>query len=482
LLVACAEAALSAVLGFIALGRNSFLYDESVTAAISRGSLRSIYGVARDAEPNMGGYFALMHFWRAIFGDSEVALRSISVLAIALTVVFVFAIGRRLFDERTALLAGALFAIAPFGVTMAQFARSYGLVVLLVTIATYLFIRAIDSSGFRLWAGYAVVASLSIYMHFFASLVILVHVLSLIVLGSNAPWRRMWQAMGLTGILILPEVWVTIASRGGAQWDVLAASPHVSLPVVVDTVTSLGGGRNLTLMLAIVLIAGLGVASATWRRHGRSVESWGVSLVACWLVVPFLIALVFSATVKPFFVDRYFIVSLPAVALVSALAIARLRRWWAVSLTMIVLALLSAAQLRTYYAASGYSWRAATAHVMDDSQPGDAVAFCPSFESNPYLFYALRYPMSQQLPVLAGNAPHNPKLEVFYDLRRTVAVATVRRLWVVGYDEAAPWWPTPATRQTLCGLARVLHGFEKKSDWTQGRIRAELFERTPERQ
>jgi mannosyltransferase len=476
-IIAWTEVALSIVLGSIALGRQSFAYDESVTAAISRGGLRSIYETSRVAEPNMAGYFALMHFWRAIFGDSEIAFRSVSVLAIALTVVFVVGIGRRLFDDLTALVAGAVFAIAPFAVTMAQFARSYGLVVLLVTIATYLFVRAIESSRHWLWAAYAVTASLSMYMHFFAGLVVVAQVLSLIVLGGRAPWRRMSQAMLLIGVLILPQVWVTVASRGGAQWDVLASSPPITPRVIVDTVTSLGGGQPLSLVLGILVIAGLVVACATWRRKGRSIESWRVSLVAFWLVAPFLIALAFSVSVKPFFLDRYFIISLPAVALISASAMTRLRRSWAVALAMSLVALLAAAQLRQHYTATGVSWRENAAFVTSHSKPGDSVAFCPGFESNPYLYYALRYPRSKQLPVLAGNVRPDPKVEVFYEPRPIRAVATVRRVWVVGYAENRADWPSPTTRKTLCGLAPVLRGFVKRSDWTHGLIRALLFDR-----
>ncbi len=44
-----------------------------------------------------------------------------------------------------------------------------------------------------------------------------------------------------------------------------------------------------------------------------------------WLATPFVVAALISFTVKPIFLDRYLIVCIPAVALVAATTLARLR-------------------------------------------------------------------------------------------------------------------------------------------------------------
>jgi hypothetical protein len=196
------------------------------------------------------------------------------------------------------------------------------------------------------------------------------------------------------------------------------------------------------------------------------------------LTVPFVIALAFSLAVKPFFIDRYFVVILPPIAIAAAAAISRINRVWVFAATLGVVLLLAASQLKAFYASNYYSWKAATAYVMANSKPGDAIAFCPSFESNPYYYYALRYPSSQQLAALEGNAPYDAKLEVFYDIKSVKPLDGTNRLWVVGYSDQASDWASAEQKSTLCGLTPQSNGFHQAADWTQGRIRAQLFQRS----
>src|SRR5262249_17991940 len=156
-IVTIAEMGLSALLGSARLGRRGFLYDESVAATISSGSLAGLYKAVRVAEPNMAGYLFLLHIWQSIFGQSEVALRSLSVVGIAAAVPVVVAIGRRIFGLQAGLLAGFLFALSPFVVQMAQFTRSYGVLVLLVSLSTLFLLRALDNGRRIDWVFYVLI-------------------------------------------------------------------------------------------------------------------------------------------------------------------------------------------------------------------------------------------------------------------------------------------------------------------------------------
>ena len=60
------------------LDAQSFWYDEGNSARIAERSLQLIIeGAAGDIHPPL--YYLALHFWRAAFGDTEAALRLLSV-------------------------------------------------------------------------------------------------------------------------------------------------------------------------------------------------------------------------------------------------------------------------------------------------------------------------------------------------------------------------------------------------------------------
>src|SRR5450759_2521821 len=67
------------------LDAQSFWYDEGNSARIAERSLQLIIaGAAGDIHPPL--YYMVLHYWRALFGESEAALRSFSVACGALLV------------------------------------------------------------------------------------------------------------------------------------------------------------------------------------------------------------------------------------------------------------------------------------------------------------------------------------------------------------------------------------------------------------
>lgn len=80
---------------------------------------------ARDIHPP--GYYWLLAGWRSLVGESEFALRALSVFASLLTVAFTYALGRRLFNPAAGLVAAGLVALNTFSIYYAQEARMYAL-------------------------------------------------------------------------------------------------------------------------------------------------------------------------------------------------------------------------------------------------------------------------------------------------------------------------------------------------------------------
>ncbi len=115
----------------------SFWNDEGNAARLAERSLSLIVEGARgDIHPP--GYYLALHYWRALFGQSEAALRGLSALCSVALVGFAFLLGRRLFeDEVVGLVAATLVALNPFQVYYAQEARMYAMLALWALASTW---------------------------------------------------------------------------------------------------------------------------------------------------------------------------------------------------------------------------------------------------------------------------------------------------------------------------------------------------------
>ena len=95
-------------LGFFRLGTKSVWLDESIS--VERATTQGIQAMLTGQGGNMGLHTFLLDFWIKAVGESETAIRSLSVLCAALCVPALYLVGRRLFDRRTGLVAAVLLA------------------------------------------------------------------------------------------------------------------------------------------------------------------------------------------------------------------------------------------------------------------------------------------------------------------------------------------------------------------------------------
>jgi len=377
-----AATVVAAVLGLLFLGSKSFWLDESFSAAAARLSLTGLWHLAVDSQANMSLYYALLHEWRAV-GESEFALRSLSVLFATASVPVVWAVARRLFDEATAAVAAFLLALNGFLLQYAQEARGYSLVVLLVSVASLLFLRAAERPTAGRLAVYALVGGLSLYAHLYAGLVLLGHAVAAALRHEGR--RRLAAAFAAIGLLGLPLV-LFVLFRDSGQVAFLSRPGPIEL---VKTFAHLGGGRGPVLAYAALGIFALWAARRELAEP-RSATGWRWSFLLLWALLP--IAVSFAASQgKPFFRPFYLIVCLPPVVIVVArgLVLVPSRRLRGAAAGVVVaLALL---ELGLWYGTyDKEDWRAAERHVAANARPGDAIGFYAPYARIPFEYYALR--------------------------------------------------------------------------------------------
>ena len=423
------------------LGTSGLSNDEAATWAISGHSFSDLYHVLTTSGGDRGAglYYVVMHLWIQVFGTGEIALRLLSVVAAVATVAPLYAVGRRLVDRRAASAALLLFVSSPFYLTYARDARTYAFATFLVVVASWAFVRAVESETSRDWILYAIVASVSVYAHWFAGLVVLAHYASLVsVEPRRVAWRRVGMSAAVLAVLTSPiAILVLFGSNNGIDW--IAPLNVGELETLASNFTGTGA-RLAQLVFLVVLAAGFVSTVAATRRNRAAGAARVPALVATWFLIPLLGTLAISVF-KPVLIPRYLIVALPGFALLLGLGLSRLTRKRVVPMFagVVVLVVLGAPGYATSWGqAKGERWSEIERTVSRDARPTDAIVVFPASSTFAFSYYARNDPRfgarpGPSWPALTWTVPFNR------DTVNQTALAAVARLhssvvWVVARD------------------------------------------------
>lgn len=160
------------------LGFRSFWFDEAVSWRLIQFPIAElIETVGRDNNPPL--HHLLLKGWAALFGDTPLALRALSVVCGLCTVlgvfVFMLEVGRSWLGQPAearglALLAAALAAFSVFHVRHSWEARMYPLATALLSWSVWALLRALraEPARFGWWALWSLLSLLFAYAHTFA--------------------------------------------------------------------------------------------------------------------------------------------------------------------------------------------------------------------------------------------------------------------------------------------------------------------------
>ncbi len=371
-------AAAALLFGGYQLGKLSLWRDEAYSVDAAHRSFGQIFALLRHTDAVNGTYYLFMHAVITLLGTSATAIRLPSLLATAVAAAMTAALGRLLArmaslpaPRLTGLLAGLLFVAVPQTTRYAQDARAYAIVTMLVTIATYLLVRAMLADTWRWWAGYALVIVLAGLFNLFSLLVVAAHALTVLIirvrrggLESGAAPARLWRwlvAAVAAGIVLAPLALLGFRQRGQISW---LTKP--GLRTVSNLFVSFAGSKPLVVPIAALALCGLvaslvarsgpatltgesaadgpatlggGAASAgspATRAGGPATSASGPATLASgsatlaivalpWLILPPIVMLAVSRF-KPVYDERYVLFCQPALALLCAAGLAWLAR------------------------------------------------------------------------------------------------------------------------------------------------------------
>src|SRR5215217_1397415 len=145
--------------------RPAIWLDEAQSLAFASAPLNAIPGALRqDGAPPL--YYVLLHGWMWLVGDGDDAVRLLSSLLSAATLVVLAIPVRRRWGTALAAVATVLLATNPFAIRYATHARLFSLVMLEVVVALALVARALERPRAGRLAAVTLVAAAMLYTHY----------------------------------------------------------------------------------------------------------------------------------------------------------------------------------------------------------------------------------------------------------------------------------------------------------------------------
>jgi mannosyltransferase len=321
---------LAAALRFYRLAGQSLWSDEGNSVALAQAGLAEIAArTALDIHPPL--YYWLLHFWMRLFGQSEVAVRSLSAVVAVLLVAVIYKVGTRLFDRRAGLIAALIAAVSPFQVYYAQEARMYALLALLGALTVWATVEWMETCpslpGEEGWGKDLAWALLYIFSA--AAGLYTQYAFPVILAATNLTvLARLWQirrqepvAPRLAGWLVMQVIplalylpWLPVAWRQLTTWPAPAPTDAGDALVTIWH-TLVSGPISVKLPPFWYLeIAMLGLLLLAWFRARVSFSK--SLLVFLYVALPVILTLIFF---KPAYL-KFLLVASPGLCLLAAIA------------------------------------------------------------------------------------------------------------------------------------------------------------------
>lgn len=395
---------LGLILRIISLDQSLWLDEATSVLAASRFSFSEIIHQFSVGDFHPPAYYLLLKFWIGIFGSSEVAARSMSVIFGVITIYLVYSLTRKLFDNTTALIAALLLATAPLHIYYSQEVRMYALETLLVVKIMQLVATIVNGKqrAFN-WVSLFAFSGLLLYTNYLP-LAIFISIGLYLLLFENKVFRK--YLFGWLGIFIglvivylpwLPVLKLQLAAGAVVRvnapgwWEALGKTDFKQLSLVplkfaVGRISSYN--KIIYYLLSSVPLVLYTIAifkSLTERRK--------TSLIWLWFLIPLIISAVLGLFL-PIFSYFRFIFILPAFYILASVGVQSLGKHKRVLIVLMVGCNLAAS---LYYLVNPNfhreDWRGAVDWIETNSRGISAASiFVTDGQRDPYYYYSKDVP------------------------------------------------------------------------------------------
>ena len=446
----------------VGISHESLWYDEAYSSVIASYLPWQIPAqVLVDNHPPL--YYILLSLVRMALGNSEWALRSLSVAGAVGLVALGAGPVRRIFGNRNAFLYVIVMLFTPAILIYAHEARMYSLAICAVTAGALYGYLAVTENRMRDWVFFCVATLAGAYLHYFGLIAgFFLHAIVFIwLLIKQRGQLRTYLIVGAVVIVTyLPWLIVFIRQTMSAQkafwlgplsWDGVQVAfiqpftyreqfPTHSFAQFLSDVTLT---QYLAFALAVILcISGLIIA---WRKGSKRETGFGRFVFLAYLGVVITTILV-SLFLIPVFFSRYLLVVSGLFLLLVSLGIGMLPGKYLPWIAAGLFAILNVFTIKDIYTQYfNHPMRQLVEELDGDIQPNDLIITSDSYSLGPAFYYlpqAIHYHQNNPYEGRYGDVlnPFVPPLHYETDLSELLA--THKTIWYITCNTGAslPIW------------------------------------------
>ena len=344
--------------------RQSIWFDESYSAYLTHFDFGKIWSLtAADVHPPL--YYFILKTWAHFFGHTDFAMRSLSTIFGAITILFVFLWVKYKYGKRAAIVSSFLLSISPIFVRYGEEMRMYTLVTAILFAATYFMQLGIDTKQKKWWVVYGVLVALGMWTHYFMALAWFAHLIYLLWIYGKKFWTKKVFLCYVLAIVLylpwLPSLLSQVHTVENGFW-IGAAGVNTVVNYWTEAILFQKANKIINWFLILAILESVMVLAIFIKTHKK------MKLLSLLALVPVGTLLLLSMPpLKPMFVSRYVIYSMicaaaliPGVGLVCLMntpvvkrkqkKVAELKKCALIAGAFVVLILGSVVGIQTVYA------------------------------------------------------------------------------------------------------------------------------------
>lgn len=406
---------LSFLLRVYHLGNESLWRDEVYSVEVARLSVSEIIQFCRVEDVHPPLYYLILHFWIALWGDSDFAVRFPSAIFGSVAPWALFRVGATLFNKNVGVLGALILTFSEFHIQYSQEARSYSLMALLAVLSFDSFILLLRGNNRFAPLRYLCVTALLLYTHVYGFFLLLSHNLYILLLfcfAERPPKISLKTWLLLQACVFLayfPWIDAVIQQTLKVQGGFWITRPNAF--AMANSLATYSGSRfSLVFFLTLILLPLALTVLDRRRRKPGAAEQYGVAqpalvtasatpdappallLVCVWLLTPLLLPFLISQFASPIYLTRGTIGASPALYLLLAHALDTFKRntflhFAAISLVLVF----SAVNVWRYHGKiKKEQWREIVQYVDSQTRRGELLLFHEALCQGSFDYYARR--------------------------------------------------------------------------------------------
>ncbi len=266
-------------------------------------------------------YHMILHVWQVFLGNNVANARVLSLIIFCFTIPAIYFLGKKILGKKVGLFAAILMAISPFLNWYGNEIRMYTLLTFMTILNQYFFLRIFRATKkddeYKAWWGYAITAVLGMYTHYFFAFILLTEVFFYFIYRKSFPEKSLRKFI-LIGLVVIATFapWLWYVRHINAIGN---ETPLLVRPTSIDLFNTFSqfffGFQNDHINTILVSLWPLCILFGflALRRSSRIYPETIYLIMSAFL--PIIIVFTISIFIRPIYVSRYLILSLPALYL-----------------------------------------------------------------------------------------------------------------------------------------------------------------------